>query len=365
MDDRGYLNHQVITYLGNKRKLLPMIGQALDEIEKTTEIKLVGDLFAGSGVVGRYMKFRGYNTISNDFEPYSKLVNEAYLANMSELPPEVWDKYITELESIPLREGFITKLYAPVDDDNIQPGERVFYTHHNGMVLDTLRPAITEIVPQEYQKFFLASLLYKAGVNTNQAGQFRAFYKDKNTGIGKFGGTKAQGLDRIKKPIVLEKPILCEQNTDYLVFTHDTNTLIKETNIPFDVVYIDSPYNEHSYGANYHMLNTILSYEEPQNITKVAGCPSDWQRSAYYKKAQCYNAMEDLVKNVNSKWLLISFSDEGHISFDEMVDMLEKYGEVHYFSKEHPIFGGCRNYERRMNKKGKTVEEFLYILHKE
>lgn len=363
MNDGGYLNHQVLTYLGNKRKLLPMIGQALDEIEKTTKIETASDLFAGSGVVGRFLKFKGYDTISNDFEPYSKVVNEAYLANTDELPDGVWEQYITELEALFLREGFITKLYAPVDDDNIQEGERVFYTHHNAMVLDTLRPAIDEIVPQEYRKFFLASLLYKAGVNTNQAGQFRAFYKDRNTGIGKFGGTKAQGLDRIKKPIVLEKPILCDRKTAYKVYTEDTNELVKKID-KVDVAYIDSPYNEHSYGANYHMLNTILSYEEPQNITKVAGCPKDWQRSAYYKKAECYNAMEDLVKNVKADWLLISFSDEGHISFDEMVGLLEQYGETHYFSKEHPVFGGCRNYERRKNAKGKTVEEFLYVVHK-
>lgn len=54
----AYLTDQLITYIGNKRGLLPFIGSGL-----TRARQLIGrdevtflDLFAGSGVVSRYAK---------------------------------------------------------------------------------------------------------------------------------------------------------------------------------------------------------------------------------------------------------------------------------------------------------------------
>ena len=50
VDKKRYTTSQIITYMGNKRKLLPIIEEALDEIikEKRVSSKLiVGDGFAG------------------------------------------------------------------------------------------------------------------------------------------------------------------------------------------------------------------------------------------------------------------------------------------------------------------------------
>lgn len=50
----SYLNEQIITYLGNKRKLLPLILRATEPNNKVCL-----DLFSGSGIVSRLFKENG------------------------------------------------------------------------------------------------------------------------------------------------------------------------------------------------------------------------------------------------------------------------------------------------------------------
>lgn len=57
-----YLQDQLITYIGNKRKLLDFIGIAINQIEsELNKQKLsTADLFSGSGVVSRFLKQFSY-----------------------------------------------------------------------------------------------------------------------------------------------------------------------------------------------------------------------------------------------------------------------------------------------------------------
>jgi adenine-specific DNA-methyltransferase len=80
----------------------------------------------------------------------------------------------------------------------------------------------------------------------------------------------------------MEPIILSDFDCESKCFQSDTNQLMgKLKNL--DLVYYDPPYNQHPYGSNYHMLNTILDYVEPIEISKVAGIPTDWKKSLYNK----------------------------------------------------------------------------------
>ena len=45
--------------------------------------------------------------------------------------------------------GFISELYAPKDDQNIQRGERCFYTTENANIIDTCMKYVHETVEPE------------------------------------------------------------------------------------------------------------------------------------------------------------------------------------------------------------------------
>lgn len=356
----SYLNEQLITYIGNKRNLLPMIEQGLLEIEKEQKINSIIDLFSGSGVVSRLFKSKGYQIISNDLEDYAKVINECYLSNPEEFDIEKWNEIKGQIETYPLvKNGVISTLYAPKDTKNIQLGERAFYTRENAIKIDTYRKAIDIFCPGEYKKFFLAPLLSEASIHVNTSGVFKGFYKDKNTGIGKFGGTGENALDRIMGSISLKPPILCDKSTPYMVYQSDANAL--SYSIFADVAYLDPPYNQHPYGSNYFMLNTILKNDFPTKISKVSGIVSDWNRSNYNKKPKIYDTLEEVIKNLKVKYILLSYNSEGFLSYDEIIQMLSNYGEVSVFSSQYNTFRGCRN----LSDRDIHVVEYLFLLKKE
>lgn len=147
----GYLDEQLITYLGNKHLLLSMINQGLQEIEKEIKIKTAIDLFSGSGV----FKSKGYDVIANDLENYSYIINQCYLSNIIDFDSFYWKEIANKIKLYPkVYNGAISSLYAPKETDNIQAGERAFYTKENAVLIDTYRTAIEEVCPKNYQKFF-------------------------------------------------------------------------------------------------------------------------------------------------------------------------------------------------------------------
>ncbi|MCK9334902.1 MAG: DNA adenine methylase, partial [Candidatus Cloacimonetes bacterium] len=76
-ENPAYLSEQLITYLGNKRKLLNFIGAGVGVVkQKLGKDKLSClDLFSGSGIVARYLKQHSSLLIVNDLEAYSKVIN--------------------------------------------------------------------------------------------------------------------------------------------------------------------------------------------------------------------------------------------------------------------------------------------------
>lgn len=359
----GYYDSQLITYIGNKRKLISYIEDIIHDIaQKENKNLIMADLFSGSGVVARIMKKYASRVIVNDLETYSRIVNECYLTNKKDFPLTDYNNYKEALNYYLNNnkvEGIISKYYAPKDDENIQKGERVFYTRENALIIDTARTFI-DTLPIDMQKFFLAPLIYEASVHTNTSGVFKGFYKDTTTGIGKFGGDGENALKRIKGKIEIPKPVFSTNNCEIEIYQEDTNELVKKLN-KIDIAYIDPPYNQHPYGSNYFMLNVIAENKlDVDNISQVSGIPKDWNRSDYNKKEKALIAFEDMISNLQTKYAIISYNSEGFISLEEMKDMLSKYGQVEVKAIVYNTFRGSRNLKNRSI----YVNEYLFLLTK-
>ena len=92
--------------------------------------------------------------------------------------------------------GFIRDRYAPHDDEEVQAGERVFYTGENARRLDAYAQLKRQSDPK-LRDLLLGSLLSEASIHANIGGVFKGFYKDPDTGIGKYGGKGEDALERI------------------------------------------------------------------------------------------------------------------------------------------------------------------------
>ena len=364
-ENKDFLTTQIITYLGNKRSLLGNIEKEIIEIEnKIGSKKLVcADIFSGSGIVARMLKKHSSKLIVNDLENYSSLINSCYLINKNDYPSEICAEFRKEIERKCKEKkyaGIISKNYAPQDDNNILQGERVFYTHENAVLIDTYRKLIDEIVNEEsLKKFFLAPLITEASIHVNTSGVFKGFYKDKDTGIGCFGAAGKNALTRILSRIQLKEPIFSNFNSELEIYQKDAVELSKELK-NLDIAYLDPPYNQHPYGSNYFMLNLIIKNKLDVEISKVSGITQDWNHSVFNKPSSALKAMEEIIASLSSKFVIISYNSEGFITFDEMSEMLKKYGKLKTVEITYNTFRGSRNLQNR----DIHVSEYLFILEK-
>ncbi|MDR2783026.1 MAG: DNA adenine methylase [Treponema sp.] len=363
-ENEDYLTKQIITYIGNKRSLIKFIERGVYLVQKKLgKNKLaVFDVFSGSGVVARRFKQYARFLLVNDMEKYAALINSCYLANASDINMGFLKKNYHDLMAAiannPLKEGVITKLYAPANDDDIGQHERAFYTRRNAMYIDTARSAI-ERLDEPLKKFFLAPLLSEASIHTNTPGVFKGFYKNRATGTGQFGGSKRNALTRIKGDISLPFPVFSNFNCETVIYNGNANSVVKSAP-EVDLAYLDPPYNQHPYGSNYFMLNVILDNKQPAAMSKVSGIPKDWNRSAYNKRREAPGAFTDLINGINAKYVMISFNSEGFISLEEMTALLEKNGKLEILETKYNTFRGCRNLSGR----NIHVKEYLYLLEK-
>lgn len=365
--DSPFLTSHLITYIGNKRSLLSFINTGIEIVKRklNKEKLVVLDGFSGSGGVSRLLKYHASELWVNDFEDYCEVINKCYLTNKSDVNLEYLRKTITWLNDNKLvhkeKIGFIEKNYAPADDCNIKPGERVFYTNKNAKIIDNLKSIIFKEIPVENRHYFLAPLIVEASIHTNTSGVFKGFHK--KDGIGCFGGQGENALERIKKDIYLKTPVFSDIECATSIKKADINTLIKSKEIPkiFDLVYYDPPYNQHPYGSNYFMLNIIANEAESIPIQDgVSGIALDWQRSLYNKFDKAAHAMDDLIANTPAKYILISYNNEGIISIDEFKAILNRHGTYELLTKEYNTYRGSRNLSDRDIK----VQELLWVLRK-
>ncbi len=361
-EDDAYLRTQLITYIGNKRALLPFIEAGIAHAKACLGKQRIDflDLFSGSGVVARLARRHARVLHCNDLERYSLVGNQCYQRNADAIEEAALSD---ELERVKRRveenlaPGFLCDLYAPRNDDAIQPGERVFYTRRNAMFLDTFCQVLQES-PLQLRPFLLAPVLAQASMHANTSGVFKGFHKNRE-GVGQFGGTARNALPRILKPIDVQAPVSSRFSCDVRLHQRDANALVRELE-PVDVAYFDPPYNEHPYGSNYFMLNLLCDYQRPAQVSRVSGIPVDWNRSAYNRAREAEAALFDAVGAVRAGFVLISYNSEGFIPHARFLSALENLGEVSVMDTRYNTFRGSRN----LGNRDTHVTEFLYLLDK-
>lgn len=350
-EDPNYLSQQLITYIGNKRALLGQIGIAVERVKRRLGKKRlrVFDAFSGSGVVSRFLKAHASFLVSNDLEDYAAVTGRCYLRNSSEVDSDAISRIVADLNARvttePLPPGFIEEMYSPRDEAHITKEDRVFYTRNNARRLDNYRRLI-ESVPIETRGLFLGPLISKASIHANTAGVFKGFYKNRHTKVGQFGGTGSDALVRIMGQIKLERPVLSRFECEYEVLQEDANKAARNLK-HLDLAYIDPPYNQHPYGSNYFMLSLLVRYERPTHVSRVSGIPTDWRRSGYNVRGKSLSLLRQLLNDLDARFLLISFNNEGFISPDEMHALLNELGSVEVLETRYNAFRGSRNFNNR------------------
>lgn len=328
---RSYVFQQLIPYIGNKRKLLTLIGDALRRADILPVDGTFFDLFAGSGVVSRYAKHLGYRVVSNDWEPYAESLNACFIAcngAPSFNDGETYENVIERLNKLKPLEDWVTKHLCPVDDENYDPErDRMFYMRKNGERIDAIRVQIANweragtLTPTQ-KHCLLAPLLYQACYTSNTSGVFKGFHRG-------WGGQTRTALYRIASDLKLQAPVFHDNGRENEVYREDATALVGRLNLgENDIVYLDPPYNQHPYGSNYHVLNSIVLWDKPKLSRHITGFGDksairmDWRterRSAYNSAKEAAREYTRLLNAISARWILTSYSTDGNIDLASLV----------------------------------------------
>lgn len=339
-----------LNYIGSKKTLLDFIDFVIIKInnklgDDKNKIKFF-DGFAGSGVVGKFFNHKyGYNTYSNDLEFYSFVLSYALL----KVP------YSVKLQNIIENLNLLTK---PIDDNNFNlitlnysekgKEKRKFWTTTNAEKADAIMENIhnslkNKLITKDESYFLIASLLSSFDKVANTASVYGAFLKKyKNSAL---------------KTLVV-KPI----HTDVNITNHNTNTVFNlDINSPditknkFDIVYLDLPYNARQYSSNYHPLNFIAKYDKNIIPYGKTGLLKNSNKSNYSIKKNVVETFTNLINDLDAKFILVSYNNEGLMDSDTIVDILKSKGKTSLYKYEYKKF---KSQATQLNEK---VYEYLYL----
>ena len=357
--DDDYVMQPMFTYLGNKRKLLPFIRKAVEDVVQDVGRPLRAlDAFCGSTVVSRMLASYCTEIHTNDLEMYSYVAAKCFLERPSDEQQKRIINHLAAMNSITeYRPGVITGSYAPDDTQNIRPGERCYFTHENALRVDTWRQYVEDRVEEDVRSWCLCPILIQMSLRANTYGHFKAFSKDKNN-VGSFVKVGARATD----PMVLEAPVFNPNQCTVTCHNEDAVTLLarlaghKEK--PFDLIYCDPPYNSHEYCAFYFLHNVVIQNALPANVNAVTGLPKERHKSDFNGK-KAIDAMRKLLELCvsASRITLISYNDEGIIKPDDWAQLLEPYDHT-MVEKDYNRYASNRGVEEEGSRT--EVKERLY-----
>jgi adenine-specific DNA-methyltransferase len=124
-----------------------------------------------------------------------------------------------------------------------------------------------------------------------------------------------------------------------------------------DALYLDPPYTKRQYAAYYHVLETIVVGDQPK-VDGVTGLrPWRERDSDFCHRRRAPQALKHLINEATVAKLFLSYSDDGHIEHEAILEILRSHGQVRWW--EQPT----RRYRSSsLNHKREFVHERLYAL---
>jgi adenine-specific DNA-methyltransferase len=340
-------------YIGSKTNLLDDISSVIDPFKSKTQVFC--DLFSGTGSVGRHFK-KDFQIISNDLLYFSYVIQKATIENQGE------PKYL-KLKKVIGKDPFLYLIELNVSNykfqkptfihDNYSPTVnclRQYLTNENALRIDAFRQIIDSWRDQnlinELEYFYLlAGIIESVPFVSNIAGTYGAYLKG-------WDNRSHKRLDPVKYSVTNNE----KQNKSY---NQDVNNLIKI--IEGDILYLDPPYNGRQYISNYHLLETVARYDNPE-IKGVTGIRNDPEASSdYCKKNKVSTAFENLIEESKFKYIVVSYSNEGLMSEEEISEILKKHGNPKKLSVKRIPY---RRYKRTSDVIKNKLNELLFTIEK-
>ncbi|MFN3931696.1 MAG: DNA adenine methylase [Brevundimonas sp.] len=309
----------MIKYIGSKRALLAQIVAAISGV--LPQGGTVCDLFSGSARVGHALKKQGFRVWSNDHNAYAHVLATAYVQADRDRWLERAEAVLAELRAVAPEAGWFTKSFCE---------DARYFTPENGARIDAMRARIAAMALEpELEAIALVSLMEAADRVDSTAGLQMAYMKS--------------WAARALKPLELRMPDTLPGVPTGPCKATRADAVELAPSVEADLVYLDPPYNQHSYLGNYHCWESLVLWDKPETYG-IANKRIDvrTRKSAFNSRPGIAPALQAVIEGLKAPNLIVSFNDEGYLGRDQLVDMLSGRGEVQVIEIARPRYVGAR-----------------------
>lgn len=353
-------------YIGNKTKIVDEILQ--DVYKNIGSDGTVVDLMCGTASVSKVLKDAGYTVIAADLMTYSSfhaqvelLIDEAPsfkgLDNLSEIDSLTSNmnryngvlNYLNDLTPI---EGYFFNEFSPDGMPENHDKPRKYFSTENAKKLDAIIAVLNYWRDNSYITDLENALLrHDLILSVNPIANIS----------GTYGHFHAKPVKRAYDPLILKSHLDLEPN---LFMNQETRKHVVmqgyaeeiSKNIHADLCYIDPPYMKRQYAANYHILETIARGDFPEAIGASGLRPWRDQYSNFCSKVNVRDSFREIFSTMNCSKFLISYSEDGLLSLDELVELFEEFGKVSVRTIPH------KRFKSNNSKLKKILSEYLITL---
>ena len=294
----------MIKYLGSKRRLIALIEAAVLGV---SDVNVVVDLFSGTSRVGQALKRRGLAVKANDHNAYAHTLARCYVeADADDVTGDA-TRLIAEMNALPGKAGWFTETYC----------ERSrFFQPKNGARVDVIRDAIAaKGLDPLLEAVLLTSLMEAADRVDSTVGVQMAYLKS--------------WAKRANNDLLMRLPELIPAAAKGPCSAHHLDAADAAAALSGDVIYLDPPYNVHSYLGNYHIWETLIAWDRPE-VYGIACKRIDVRerKSRFNSRVQFTDALHGVIARLDARALVVSFSDEGYVTKEQLVALLQTRGPV-------------------------------------
>lgn len=329
-------------YLGNKDSILYEIEKLLERKNLLQKNYVLFDAFCGTGSVSRNFSDI-YKIVINDnllmpltYSYGSLVANDCDFNELGFNPL----KYFNESKEIV--EGFFYNNYSP------EKSGRMYFNDYNAGRIDFFRIKISEwythkkINVKEYN-YLLACLLESVSKVSNVAGVYGAYLKTWD-------------------PRALKDIIFLQIENDKKC-VHDVekyNVNISEIidKVDCDILYLDPPYTKNKYSVQYHILETLIRYDNP-TLKGITGTRDmSWVSQTWSTKNDVEVEFENTVAKTKAKHVILSYSSDGLMTKEYILNVLRRHCEKDSVECIEIPYKKYRNYKTH-----KDNEHYEYLFY--
>ena len=307
----------MIKYLGSKRRLVPVLAQLCAASGARTAL----DLFTGTTRVAQAFKTQGVAVTAVDTARYAHIFAQCYIeTDAAAVDMTALHVAIDHLNRLRGRQGYVHRTFSQ---------EARFFQPFNAARIDAARDAIERrYAGSPLYPLLLTSLIEAADRVDSTTGVQMAYVK--------------QWAPRSANPLVLRVPELLSGAGRAV---RGDAAVVAPTLGPFDLAYLDPPYNQHRYFTNYHVWETLVAWDapEPYGVARKridARDPST--RSAFNSKRTMPDALRQTVRGVDCELLVLSYNDESWLGVEELETLCGEGREVATLAFDSARYVGAR-----------------------